>query len=150
MKQGPKYEAKRDFLVFLVIVTLVVAIACIAVFFPKNYSWQYIFLLVFFSVILLVYLYSVLKTYYIFTEDYLLVVSGIFRRRIYYRYIEDIKPVKSAVSSLCLSFDRIKITRGKSFFQRDYIAPVDKESVMSELKERAAKAREFLNKGIYE
>ena len=110
MKQGPKYEAKRDFLVFFVIITLVVATACIAVFFPKNYFWQYIFLLVFFSVILLVYLYSVLKTYYIFTEDYLLVV------------------------------------RGNKFFQRDYIAPVDKEEVMAELKERAAKAREFLNK----
>lgn len=146
MKQGPKYEAKRDFLVFFVIITLVVATACIAVFFPKNYFWQYIFLLVFFSVILLVYLYSVLKTYYIFTEDYLLVVSGIFRKRIYYRYIEEVKPVKSIVSSFCLSIDRIKIKRGNKFFQRDYIAPVDKEEVMVELKERAAKAREFLNK----
>lgn len=145
MKQGPKYEAKRDFLVFFVIITLVVATACIAVFFPKNYFWQYIFLLVFFSVILLVYLYSVLKTYYIFTEDYLLVVSGIFRKRIYYRYIEEVKPVKSIVSSFCLSIDRIKIKRGYKFFQRDYIAPVDKEEVMAELKERAAKAREFLN-----
>lgn len=146
MKQGPKYEAKRDFLVFFVIITLVVATACIAVFFPKNYFWQYIFLLVFFSVILLVYLYSVLKTNYIFTEDYLLVVSGIFRKRIYYRYIEEVKPVKSIVSSFCLSIDRIKIKRGNKFFQRDYIAPVDKEEVMAELKERAAKAREFLNK----
>lgn len=146
MKQGPKYEAKRDFLVFFVIITLVVATACIAVFFPKNYFWQYIFLLVFFSVILLVYLYSVLKTYYIFTEDYLLVVSGIFRKRIYYRYIEEVKPVKSIVSSFCLSIDRIKIKRGNKIFQRDYIAPVDKEEVMAELKERAAKAREFLNK----
>lgn len=146
MKQGPKYEAKRDFLVFLVVMTLIVAIACIAVFFPKNYFWQYIFLLVFFSVILLVYLYSVLKTYYIFTEDYLLVVSGIFRKRIYYRYIEEVKSVKSIVSSFCLSIDRIKIKRGSKFFQRDYIAPVDKEEVMAELKERATKAREFLNK----
>ncbi len=146
MKQGPRYEAKRDFLVFFVIITLVVATACIAVFFPKNYFWQYIFLLVFFSVILLVYLYSVLKTYYIFTEDYLLVVSGIFRKRIYYRYIEEVKPVKSIVSSFCLSIDRIKIKRGSKFFQRDYIAPVDKEEVMAELKERATKAREFLNK----
>ena len=86
--EGKRYEAKRDFLVFIVILTLVVAIACIAVFFPREFLWQYIFLLSMFSVILLVYMYSVLKTYYVFTEDYLLVVSGIFRKKIFYRYIE--------------------------------------------------------------
>ena len=143
--EGKRYEAKRDFLVFIVILTLVVAIACIAVFFPIKFLWQYIFLLSMFSVILLVYMYSVLKTYYVFTEDYLLVVSGIFRKKIFYRYIEDIKPCKSIVSSLCLSVDRIKIIRGKSIFQRDYIAPINKQEVIDELKTRAAKAREILN-----
>lgn len=146
MKQGPKYEAKRDILVLLVVLVLVTAIACIAVFFPRDYLPAYICLIAFFSVILLVYLFSVLKTYYVFTEDYLLVISGIFRKKIFYRNIEEVKPVKNVFSSFCLSFDRIKIVRGEKFFQRDYIAPVDKQEVIDELKSRAERAKELVKR----
>lgn len=146
MKQGPKYEGKRGFLALIYVLILVTAIACIAVFFPRNYMPSYICLIAFFSVILLIYLFSLLKTYYVFTEDYLLVVSGFFKKKIFYRNIEEVKSVKNIFASLCLSYDRIKIVRGKSFFQRDYIAPVDKQEVIDELKIRAEKAHDLIKR----
>lgn len=146
MEKKNKYKARKDLIFILPILLILIAvIVCIAIFLPRAYLWQYVFILVLFSFVLIAFLFSIFRTYYVFEEDYLLIVSGFFKKKIYYRFIENIKPVKSFVSSLCLSFDRLKIYRGKSISQVDYIAPVDKQEVMEELENRAEKAREVLN-----
>ena len=146
MKNENRYKAKKDLsLILPVLLILIAAIVCFAIFLPRTYLWQYILILVLLSFVLIAFLFSVFRTYYVFEEDYLLIVSGFFKKKIYYRFIEKIKPVKSLISSLCLSFDRLKIYRGKSIFQVDYIAPIDKQEVMEELENRAEKAREVLN-----
>lgn len=146
MKNENRYKAKKDLsLILPVLLILIAAIVCVAIFLPRTYLWQYILILVLLSFVLIAFLFSVFRTYYVFEEDYLLIVSGFFKKKIYYRFIEKIKPVQSLISSLCLSFDRLKIYRGKTIFQVDYIAPVDKQEVMEELENRAEKAREVLN-----
>ena len=139
-----KYNAKKDFLVVILILLAVAAIAVVAIFCPRDELWGYIFALVLLSAVLVLFLISLCRTYYVFKEDYLLVVSGVFRKKIYYRTIERVEPNISIWSSFCLSVDRIKIWTGKGFWQREYIAPVDKQDVITELKMRASEARKIL------
>ena len=75
-----KYNAKKDFLVVILILLSVAAIAVVAIFCPRDELWGYIFALVLLSAVLVLFLISLCRTYYVFKEDYLLVVSGVFRK----------------------------------------------------------------------
>ena len=139
-----KYNAKKDFLVVILMLLLAAVIAVVAIFCPRDELWGYIFALALLSTVLVLFLISLCRSYYVFKEDYLLIVSGIFKKKIYYRSIERVEPNISIWSSFCLSFDRIKIWTGKGFWQREYIAPVDKQEVIAELKARASEARKIM------
>lgn len=139
-----KFEAKRDVFIYIALVIVFALVAIVAVFMRKNPLWVYIMVLVIISLIALFFLACVCRTHYVLKEDYLLIVSGILKKKVFYRDIERVEPNYSVWASSALSFDRIKIWTGKGFWQREFIAVKDTQGMIVELKERASEARKIL------
>ena len=134
MEETKKYFAKKGLIVYLVYFFLIAGIGVFSFLINKHYV--FIILTVLFSLLFILFTLSVLNTYYVLKEDYILVVSGIFRKKIYYHRILDIKKCKSFRSSLCLAVNRIKISTGKNFMFDEFVAPIEIDEMFDEINNR--------------
>ena len=139
-----KFRAKRSFIVYIALAILLAGAACLALFFPREPLWLYITTLSIYGVVLLLFIISICATFDVFKEDYLVVVNGLFRKKISYRMIESVEPCRTAFAAMCLAFEKIKISTGKGYIRKHYIAPVEIQEVIAELKARASEARKIL------
>ena len=136
-----KFQAKRDIFIYIALLIVLAMIPVVVLCMPKDPLWAYVTAVSTIALIVLFVLSCVCRTYYVLKEDHLLIVSGIVKKKVYYINIEKVEPNFSVWSSSALAFDRIKITTGSGFWQREYIAVKDKEEMIAALKERAAEAK---------
>lgn len=139
-----KHYSKVDsWLVVVIIATTLISFYSIWSI-PSNEQW--IGYIIFLPTIVFLGLF-LLNTYYVFEEEHLLCMIGIFPKKIRYENIKSIKKVKNILSSAALSSDRIEIKeKNKNYFTgTTYISPKDKDDFYEELKMRCPKTIEVLS-----
>ena len=136
-----EFYAKKDYLVVAVYIILLAAITTLSFFVKKHFA--FIVFLVFFVALFVVFTASVVKTKYVFKENYLFVKSGFLRKKIYYLSISNIKKCKSIRFSLCLSVQRIRLRAGKNFMFDQFVAPILEDEFIYELEKRIDNAKTF-------
>lgn len=130
-----KFKAKVDTWIKLVLWLCVVGTLPLVFTVPENELWIMFVVLIPIDGLLLWILYS---SHYELTQDYIRIVVGPFRQKIYYDKIKSYKEVKSWLSSMALTSDRIEIrVHNKSYLTgTTHIGPVDKMRFMDELRRR--------------
>lgn len=140
-KSGLRFESKKDWLVAIVYLVLGTGIGLI---WSLPYYGDLIFrviITVFLGIILGLFTWAVFSTYYLFTDDFLICISGPLKLKIPYKSITEIRESHCGWSSLALSFDRVLIKRGRNFLLNDYVSPKNKQIFMEELKNRVEKVK---------
>ena len=140
-----RFEAKRDIFIYIALLICLAAVVVSAIYLPREDVWSYAVIIASLCLVVLFLLLCICRTYYVLKENYLLIVSGIMKNKVFYHNIEKVEPNVSLWASSALSFDRIKITTGQNFWQREYIAVKDKEGMLAELQMRAKKSQNLLN-----
>lgn len=135
------YKAKVDtwiriILLFTVAITLPVILVV-----PENEVLIGLLFLLPIDGLLLWILYG---AHYELTQDYIHIIVGPFRQKIYYDKIKSYREVRSWLSSMALSSDRIEIrVHNKSFIMgTTHIAPLEKQKFMDELRRRCKNLEE--------
>jgi asparagine N-glycosylation enzyme membrane subunit Stt3 len=90
-----------------------------------------------FVIIVGVYGLLVFPTRYGIGVDELIVRFGVIRQRIRFEKIREVAPTHNLLSSPALSFDRLVVRTGGSFFSDTMISPADREAFLSTLALRA-------------
>lgn len=130
-----KYKAKVDAWIKIVFYLCVVGTLPLIFTVPENEMW---IMLVIMGPIDLLLLWILWGCHYELTPEYIRIVVGPFRQKIYYDKIKSYREVKSWLSSMALTSDRIEIrVHNKSFMMgTTHIGPEDKMKFMDELRRR--------------
>lgn len=142
MEKDKKYFANKDLTVLFVYLVLIAGIVCFSVFFNRNYA--FVALLVFVCLFFVFYTCCVFRSYYVFKEDYLLVIHGFIKRRIHYKNIE--KTVeKKCFAFPFISFKNLKILNGSGITNYEYVCPKDVEDFVDELEKKMEISQNLMN-----
>lgn len=111
---------------------------------PANEQWIGWLMFSPLMVLMLLFLYN---TYYVFEDDYLKCVLGVFPQKIYYQNIKSLKKTRNFLSSAALSAERIEIKeKNKGYIMgTTYISPKNRDEFFDELRMRCSKDVEILN-----
>lgn len=118
-----KFKSKRGWIVPVIILLLAMPIVFIWVMPYNNDSLAFkISITCVVSIILAIFTWAVLSTYYLMNDKFIDCVSGPFKIRVFYSDITDVESSYSIWASFALSSDRVVIIRGKSMLKRIYLA----------------------------
>ena len=120
------YKAKIDTWVKLTLLLSVIVTLPILFVVPENEVWIGLLFLIPIDGLLLWILYG---CRYELRQDYIQIIAGPFRQKIYYDKVKSYREVRSWLSSMALSSDRIEIrVHNKSFVMgTTHIAPLEKQ-----------------------
>ena len=142
MKEDKVFKARRDYLVLCVYFVLIAGIVAFALLLKRSFVFGV--LLGICSLFLVLYTICVFNCKYVFKENYIFVLNGIFRRRIHYRNIEKIS-LKNSFCFPFISLKNIKISNGERFSSFEYVCPKDREAFVEELENRVEYAKNLTN-----
>lgn len=139
-----KYYSKIDWWISILIWMSVGVSGWAVWLIPANEQWIGWLMFSPLMVLMLLFLYN---TYYVFEDDYLKCVLGVFPQKIYYQNIKSLKKTRNFLSSAALSAERIEIKeKNKGYIMgTTYISPKNRDEFFDELRMRCAKDVEILN-----
>lgn len=139
-----KYYSKIDWWISILIWLSVLVSGWAVWLIPANEQWIGWISFVPLLVLMLLFLYN---TYYVFEDEYLKCVLGLFPQKIYYQNIKSLKKTKNFLSSAALSAVRIEIKeKNKGYIMgTTYISPKNRDEFFDELRMRCSKDVEILN-----
>jgi len=139
-----KYYSKIDWWISILIWISVGVSGWAVWLIPANEQWIGWLMFSPLMVLMLLFLYN---TYYVFEDDYLKCVLGVFPQKIYYQNIKSLKKTRNFLSSAALSAERIEIKeKNKGYIMgTTYISPKNRDEFFDELRMRCSKDVEILN-----
>lgn len=139
-----KYYSKIDWWISILIWMSVGVSGWAVWLIPANEQWIGWLMFSPLMVLMLLFLYN---TYYVFEDDYLKCVLGVFPQKIYYQNIKSLKKTRNFLSSAALSAERIEIKeKNKGYIMgTTYISPKNRDEFFDELRKRCSKDVEILN-----
>lgn len=139
-----KYYSKIDWWISILIWMSVGVSGWAVWLIPANEQWIGWLMFSPLMVLMLLFLYN---TYYVFEDDYLKCVLGVFPHKIYYKNIKSLKKTRNFLSSAALSAERIEIKeKNKGYIMgTTYISPKNRDEFFDELRMRCSKDVEILN-----
>lgn len=139
-----KYYSKIDWWISILIWMSVGVSGWAVWLIPANEQWIGWLMFSPLMVLMLLFLYN---TYYVFEDDYLKCVLGVFPQKIYYQNIKSLKKTRNFLSSAALSAERIEIIeKNKGYIMgTTYISPKNRDEFFDELRMRCSKDVEILN-----
>lgn len=139
-----KYYSKIDWWISILIWISVGVSGWAVWLIPANEQWIGWLMFSPLMVLMLLFLYN---TYYVFEDDYLKCVLGVFPQKIYYKNIKSLKKTRNFLSSAALSAERIEIKeKNKGYIMgTTYISPKNRDEFFDELRMRCSKDVEILN-----
>ena len=139
-----KYYSKIDWWISILIWMSVGVSGWAVWLIPANEQWIGWLMFSPLMVLMLLFLYN---TYYVFEDDYLKCVLGVFPQKIYYKNIKSLKKTRNFLSSAALSAKRIEIKeKNKGYIMgTTYISPKNRDEFFDELRMRCSKDVEILN-----
>lgn len=139
-----KYYSKIDWWISILIWISVGVSGWAVWLIPANEQWIGWLMFSPLMVLMLLFLYN---TYYVFEDDYLKCVLGVFPQKIYYKNIKSLKKTRNFLSSAALSAERIEIKEeNKGYIMgTTYISPKNRDEFFDELRMRCSKDVEILN-----
>ena len=139
-----KYYSKIDWWISILIWMSVGVSGWAVWLIPANEQWIGWLMFSPLMVLMLLFLYN---TYYVFEDDYLKCVLGVFPQKIYYQNIKSLKKTRNFLSSAALSAKRIEIKeKNKGYIMgTTYISPKNRDEFFDELRMRCSKDVEILN-----
>lgn len=139
-----KYYSKIDWWISILIWMSVGVSGWAVWLIPANEQWIGWLIFSPLMVLMLLFLYN---TYYVFEDDYLKCVLGVFPQKIYYQNIKSLKKTRNFLSSAALSAERIEIKeKNKGYIMgTTYISPKNRDEFFDELRMRCSKDVEILN-----
>ncbi|MBS3988109.1 MAG: PH domain-containing protein [Erysipelothrix sp.] len=139
-----KYYSKIDWWISILIWMSVGVSGWAVWLIPANEQWIGWLMFSPLMVLMLLFLYN---TYYVFEDDYLKCVLGVFPQKIYYQNIKSLKKTRNFLSSAALSAERIEIKeKNKGYIMgTTYISPKNRDEFFDELRMRCSKDVEILN-----
>ncbi len=105
-----------------------------AMFYESSSFWEVVFLLLFCVLLPLFILWGCLTTYYLFSDNHLIIRYGPFKKRIPLDTITSVKKTSNPLSSPALSLKRLEISYNT--YDMVLISPKDREKFISILKEK--------------
>lgn len=126
-----KFVSKRDWWISMLM--LGISISFIGMTFINEFKIiiRVIFLL---FGILVLWIYN--ATYYVLSEDFLILRCGPLKVKISYKNIDSIKATKNMISSIALSTDKLKLKIKGKGLGVVYISPLNKEEFVKELSKK--------------
>lgn len=139
-----KYYSKIDWWISILIWMSVGVSGWAVWLIPANEQWIGWLMFSPLMVLMLLFLYN---TYYVFEDDYLKCVLGVFPQKIYYQNIKSLKKTRNFLSSAALSAERIEIKeKNKGYIMgTTYISPKNRDEFFDELRMRCSKDVEIFN-----
>lgn len=139
-----KYYSKIDWWISILIWMSVGVSGWAVWLIPANEQWIGWLMFSPLMVLMLLFLYN---TYYVFEDDYLKCVLGVFPQKIYYQNIKSLKKTRNFLSSAALSAERIEIKeKNKGYIMgTTYISPKNRDEFFDELRMRCSKDVKILN-----
>lgn len=126
-----KFISKRDW--WISVLMLGISISLIGMTFINEFKIIYRVIYLVFGLLILWIYYG---TFYVLSEDYLILRCGPLKVKIAYENIESIKDKKSFLSSIALSTDKFELRTKDKGVSMVYISPLNKEEFVKELSKK--------------
>lgn len=126
-----RFVSKRDW--WISVLMLGISIVLITITFVSQFKIIY---KTFFLLLGMLILWIYNSTFYILSEDFLILRCGPLKVKIPYENIDYIQFTKDLISSIALSTDKLKIKTKDKWFNIVYISPLNKEEFVKKLSKK--------------